>query len=243
MVADVPGLVEGAAEGRGLGHRFLRHTERARVLVLLLDLAAADGTTPEAQERILLDELRRYRPDLLDRPRLAVGSKADVATGDASAGESDVAGGPDAPGPALRVSGATGEGTAELLGRLATMVLDARAEQASEVRTIVVHRPVSEDIAVERADDGSFVVRGRPALRAVALSDLTDDGAVDYVQHRLRRLGVERALVRAGVRDGDVVHLGSLSFTYRKDEGVEGAVGPDAPLPARRHRRQRQGDG
>jgi GTP-binding protein len=244
VVADVPGLVEGAAEGRGLGHRFLRHTERARVLVLLLDLAAADGTSPEAQERILLDELRRYRPDLLNRPRLTVGSKADVAPADGAAGDgADGADGVGAPGPALRVSGATGEGTGELLGRLAAMVVEARAEQASQARTIVVHRPVSEDIAVERADDGSFVVLGRPALRAVALSDLTDDGAVDYVQHRLRRLGVDRALVRAGVRDGDVVHLGKLSFTYRKDEGVEGAVGPEAPLPARRHRRQRQGEG
>ena len=80
-----------------------------------------------------------------------------------------------------------------------------------------------------RADDGSFVVGGRPALRAVALSDLTDDGAVDYVQDRLRRLGVERALVRAGIRDGDVVHLGALSFVYRRDQGVDAAVSP--PLP------------
>ena len=81
-----------------------------------------------------------------------------------------------------------------------------------------------------RADDGSFVVLGRPALRAVALSDLNDPDAVDYVQGRLRRLGVERALVRAGVRDGDVVHLGQLSFTYQRDEGIDAAVSePPAP--------------
>src|SRR2546423_2307530 len=80
VVADIPGLIEGAAEGRGLGHEFLRHVERARVLVLLLDLAPVDERTPSEQARVLLDELGRYRPDLLERPRLVVGSKADVAT-------------------------------------------------------------------------------------------------------------------------------------------------------------------
>ena len=80
VLADIPGLIEGASEGRGLGHTFLRHVERARALVLLLDLASVDGRSPEEQERVLLDELERYRPELLERPRLVVGSKADVAT-------------------------------------------------------------------------------------------------------------------------------------------------------------------
>src|SRR5208337_2690514 len=82
VIADIPGLVEGAAEGRGLGHRFLRHVERARVLLVLVDLAAPDGRSPADQERILLAELARYRPDLLERPRLVVGSKADLLVGD-----------------------------------------------------------------------------------------------------------------------------------------------------------------
>ncbi len=80
VMADIPGLLEGAAEGRGLGHQFLRHIERARVLVILCDLAPIDGRSPAEQEAILLDELRRYEPELLDRPRVVVGSKADVAT-------------------------------------------------------------------------------------------------------------------------------------------------------------------
>ena len=75
VVADIPGLIEGAAEGRGLGHEFLRHVERARVLVLLLDLAPVDERPPAEQERVLLDELGRYRPELLERPRLVVGSQ------------------------------------------------------------------------------------------------------------------------------------------------------------------------
>ncbi len=230
VVADVPGLVEGAAEGRGLGHRFLRHVERARALVVLLDLAPADGVAPSEQERILLAELGRYRPELLERPRLVVGSKLDVASG------------LEGDGPTLAISAVTGAGIPELLARLARMVAEARAAEAVPSRSIVIHRPLSEEIEVARADDGSFVVLGRPALRAVALSDLTDHDAVEYVQQRLRRLGVERALVRAGVRDGDVVHLGALSFTYQRDEGIDAAVGEAPPPEPRRSARRGRGE-
>ena len=80
VVADIPGLVEGASEGKGLGHRFLRHIERARVLLVLVDLAPDDGRPPDEQERMLLDELDSYEPDLAHRPRLVVGSRADIAT-------------------------------------------------------------------------------------------------------------------------------------------------------------------
>jgi GTP-binding protein len=242
VVADVPGLVEGASEGRGLGHRFLRHVERARVLVLLLDFASDDGHSPAAQEAVLLEELGNYRPELLQRPRLRVGSKADLASPDdlAAAGDEGAAidGGFD-----VVLSAVTGQGVDTLLGRLATAVTAARAALAVPDRSFVLHRPEAEGVEVTRADDGSFVVGGRTALRAVALSDLTDDGAVDYVQDRLRRLGVERALVRAGIRDGDVVHLGALSFTYRRDEGIDAALSPPSPEDGgggRRSRRARQ---
>lgn len=232
VVADVPGLVEGAAEGRGLGHRFLRHVERARVLVVLLDRASHGESVPE-QHRILLDELRRYRPELLERPRLVVESKADLAVGPGADGDAGPLGGPDAiPGADMCISAVTGEGIDLLVNRLAAMVSQARAHEEERPASIVVHRPVPEGIEVRIGDDGTFEVLGRAALRAVALSDLTDDGAVDYVQSRLRRLGVERALVRAGAREGDTVRLGQLTFTYHRDdvgldtaEAVEGAGG------------------
>jgi GTP-binding protein len=216
VVADVPGLVEGAADGRGLGHRFLRHVERARVLVILVDLAAVDGVAPEEQQRILLHELGRYQPDLLERPRVVVGSKTDVVVASETA-DDDGQGGPDT--IEHRISAVTGDGIGALLGRLAHLVVEARAVEMTPSSTVVVHRPLPEGIEVVHEADGSFVVLGRPALRAVALSDLTDDQAVAYVQERLRRLGVDRALVRAGARDGDVVHLGALTFTYQSDAG------------------------
>ena len=117
VLADIPGLIEGAAEGRGLGHTFLRHVERARVLVLLLDLASVEGRSPEEQERVLLDELDRYRPELLERPRLVVGSKADVATAELRD--------PDA----ITLSAVTRSGLDEFLGRLGNLVDEARATE------------------------------------------------------------------------------------------------------------------
>ncbi len=199
VVADIPGLIEGASDGRGLGQQFLRHIERARVLVVLCDLTGADGRLPGEQESVLLGELGRYRPELLERPRLTVGTKLDAA--------------PDATEPAMRISAVTGEGLRPLLGRLATLVSDARAAQPLPVRT-AVHRPAPAGVAVERDTDGSWVVRGRPALRAVALSDLTDPQALEYAQARLRGLGVDRALARAGARSGERVRIGDFEFDY-----------------------------
>jgi GTP-binding protein len=205
VVADIPGLIEGASEGKGLGHRFLRHIERARALVILLDLT---GDTA-AQEATLLRELGNYRPELLDRPRLRVGSKADAAEAPAIAeAERDQ--------KLLVVSAMTGLGLAELTGRLADLVAEARAA-APEADQFVVHRPAPEGVYVERADDGAYVVRGRPAERAVAVSDITNAGALAYVQQRLKRLGVDRALARAGAREGDLVRIAGFTFEYEPE--------------------------
>jgi len=198
VLADIPGLIEGAAEGRGLGHQFLRHIERARALVILCDLAPVEPFAPEAQAEVLLDELSRYRPDLLDRPRLIVGAKADVAT-EAFDG--------------LRISAVTREGLDVFLGSVATLVEDARANAEDEGEYVVL-RPEEEGFSVVREGTNEWRVKGRPAERAVALADLTDPDALTYVQQRLRRLGVERALVRAGVAEGDIVRIGGMELTY-----------------------------
>lgn len=203
VVADIPGLIEGASEGRGLGHRFLRHIERARVLAILLDLAPVDGRDPAEQERILLDELGRYQPSLLERPRLVVGTKADSADP-----------GFEWDGP--RISALTGEGVRPLLGRMADAVEGARAE-LPRPRRFVIHRPEPAGVGIERDPSGGWVVLGRPALRAVALSDLTDPDALAYAQGKLRGLGVDRALARAGARSGDRVRIGDFEFDYEPE--------------------------
>jgi GTP-binding protein len=226
-VADIPGLVEGAAEGKGLGHRFLRHITRARVLVVLVELSPVTGTSPVDQHRILLEELGRYQPDLLDRPRIVVGSKVDAVPvppdrdGDGLGGGDGAAEG-TAPGgsfaPDLVISAVTGQGIPELVGRLSALVAEARAGSTADEGMIVIHHPLPEGFAVERVGEGEFRVVGRVAERAVALNDVTSDEAADYVQGRLRRIGVDRALARAGARDGDLVHIGELSFEWFRDQ-------------------------
>ncbi len=198
VIADIPGLIEGAAEGRGLGHQFLRHVERARVLLLLIDLAPVDERSPEDQERILLKELGGYKPELLDRPRLVVGTKVDVAV---------------YPFDGLQISAVAHTGLDELLGRLGNLV-DEERDTAPKRVPFVVHRPVEEGFGVTRDDDGTWRVRGRSAERVVAMADLTNEEAMAYVQDRFRRMGVERALARAGAREGDTVRIGPVELVY-----------------------------
>jgi len=202
VLADIPGLIEGAGEGKGLGHQFLRHVERARVLVILCDLAPVDGRSPAEQERVLLAELGRYRPELLSRPRLVVGSKADVAD-------------PCVEFDGMRVSAVTRAGIDEMLGAIAVLVDEARAAEP-EAEPFVVIRPEEQGFSVVREGAHAWRVRGRPAERAVALADLTNPDAMSYLQQRLARMGVERALARAGAADGDVVRIGELELTYEE---------------------------
>ncbi|MHB8295281.1 MAG: GTPase ObgE [Acidimicrobiales bacterium] len=225
VMADIPGLIEGASEGRGLGHKFLRHLERASVLLVMLDLSPAATAPAPLQLDILLAELARHHPDLIRRPRVVVGSKADAAIPGQGATGRDVPERQDVPGW-RRVSSVTREGLKPLLHDLASLVATGRAE-AGAVRgdlplEPVVHRIAPSGFEVERRDGGGFAVVGRAAERAVALSDLTDAGAAEYAFGRLRRMGVDRALARAGARDGDDVDIGGLHFTYTRDGPAPG---------------------
>jgi GTP-binding protein len=222
VVADVPGLIEGASGGRGLGHRFLRHVERARVLCVLLDRAPVAEQSPAGQLEVLLHELEAYQPELLERRRLVIGSRADLA-GDGGVTDPKLVQERQLSGASganlemdLQVSAVTGAGVAELTGRLADAVRAARAE-IPEPTQFVVHRPVRQGYEIQRTGDG-WVVEGRDARRAVALSDLTRPDALAEAQRRLRALGVDRALARAGAQAGDTVHIGDLSFDYREDD-------------------------
>ena len=207
VVADIPGLIEGASEGKGLGHQFLRHIERALVLCIMVDLAPMDAVSPQEQERVLLQELGQYQPDLLERPRVVVGTKADAVqpeelellgwTGDV-------------------ISAVTRHGLNDLVGQLAALVHDARQaiEHADGVVTI---RPEAAGAAVERVDEGEFRLVGREVERIVALNDVTTPEALSYIDHRLDRLGVPRMLVKAGAKEGDVIWIADFSFEYQPD--------------------------
>jgi GTP-binding protein len=226
-MADIPGLVEGAAEGKGLGHQFLRHITRSRVLVVLIELDPVTGVSPYEQHRVLLHELGQYRPELLDRPRIVVGSKADAAgivdVADVAAlfGSSDTGEGIGDDGvflPDLVISSVTGLGIPALIGTLGTMVAEARTAEPEATGNIVIHHPLPEGFSVERIEEGVYEVFGKVVERAVALNDVTTDEAADYIQDRLRMIGVDRAMARAGARDGDEVRIGELSFIWYRDQ-------------------------
>jgi len=207
VIADIPGLIEGASEGKGLGHQFLRHVERARVLCLMIDLTPTAEIWPNDQERILLEELGNYQPDLLDRPRIVVGTKSDmVQEGDLEVmeWEGDV------------VSAITNQGVSDLVGKMASLVHDARQEIVHEDGLIVI-RPEPSGAVVERVDDGEYRLVGRDVERVVALNDVTTPEALAYIDFRLEKLGVPRMLQRAGAVEGDVIWIGDFSFDYVPD--------------------------
>jgi GTP-binding protein len=228
VMADIPGLIEGAAEGRGLGHDFLRHVERARVLCVLLDLSEMAPLPPQEQLDILLRELGDYQSDLLERPRVIVGSKGDVAAYEM----------PDI----LTISSITGEGIDQLVAQLAGLVTQVRKEEIELLEhEVVVHRPLPDEITVDKAGANEWVVAGRPAIRAVRFQDLTDDEALAEIVRRLRTLGVDRMLTRAGVRDGDIVNIGPLSFEWWRDDVSAGLDRGDHHRATRRERLARHG--
>ena len=201
IVADIPGLIEGASEGKGLGHQFLRHIERARVLCVLVDLSD-DGVPPEEQERILLGELGNYEPELLERPRIVVGTKNDI--------------GADTEWDGLRISAFTTEGLRELVGKMAALVHKVRQEQPVQ-EGIVIIRPEVDGAIVERINENEFRVRGRNVERVVALNDVTTPEALNWIDERLKKLGVDRLLSRAGAQESDIVWIGEFSFEYEPD--------------------------
>ena len=205
VVADIPGLVEGASEGRGLGHRFLRHILRCRALVLVVDLAAED---PVGDLATLRDELTAYDPDLVVRPSIVVGTKADLVD-DASALE---------PG-ALIVSGETGRGLDDLLDRLA--VLTKEAEEAEPERTpFVVLRPGRPRFTVER-DGRRWRVKGQAVERWILETDMDDEGQLVKLQKRLVKEGIERRLIELGARRGEEVTIRDRVFEFLPGDQIQ----------------------
>jgi GTP-binding protein len=201
VVADVPGLIEGASEGRGLGHQFLRHIERARVLCVMVDLAPTDGVGPHEQEEILLRELGAYRPELLERPRIVVGTTADMATEEWDG---------------LSISAITNQGLRDLVGRMASLVHQTRQEQP-ESEGLVIIRPEPEGARVERLGDHEFRLVGRQVERVVALNDVSTPEVLNFIDHQLKRLNIPRLLARAGAMEGDIIWIAEFSFEYQPD--------------------------
>jgi GTP-binding protein len=208
-VADVPGLIEGASEGRGLGHEFLRHIERCHVLTHVIDCATNEpGRDPIHDFDVIEQELARYG-GLHDRPRVVVLNKIDIP--DARELAELVRPDFEARGlPVFEVSAVTHEGLDRLTYALAEIVRAARAAQPPPQPTRIVLRPKpvdDDEFAVTREGD-RFRVRGRKPERWVQQTDFSNDEAVGYLADRLARLGVEDQLVAQGAQPGDEVVIG-----------------------------------
>lgn len=221
IVADIPGLIEGASEGAGLGHDFLAHIERTRLLVHVLDLAPLDGSDPTANHATVERELERHEPRLASLPRVLALSKADLVEADAAAaaaatwrkrlGE---------PVPVVITSSATRAGIAELARVLMQQVplgpaIDVSSASADEtaIAEHVTFRPASRrGFQVERTGEATYRVVGAGIERLLARHDLENDEALAHIESRLRQIGVIRALEEAGFESGDEVEIGGVSF-------------------------------
>lgn len=212
-LADLPGLIEGASGGAGLGHAFLRHVERTRVLIHVVDLSAPN---PERDFGIIRDELQARDPRLLDKTTLVVANKLDVEGAPDRLAEFRAARtrqGLEVVG----VSAAEGDGIDDLLGALARLLPDAEElSQPGEPAGVVVHRPEGDrgSWSIDRDTDDVLRVRGRALERMVAMTDFENEESAERFQRQLARLGVERALIRAGVRRGDTVRIGGHELEW-----------------------------
>ncbi|KKJ99183.1 GTPase ObgE [Micromonospora sp. HK10] len=261
-VADVPGLIPGAATGKGLGLEFLRHVERCAVLVHVVDTATLEpGRDPLADIDAIEAELSQYG-GLADRPRLVALNKVDVPDG------RDLAEivRPDLAARGFRVfeiSTATREGLKELTYAMAELVEQGRSAAPPAEPTRIVIRPKAVDDAgftIEAEQDGSFTVRGSRPERWVKQTNFDNDEAVGYLADRLARLGVEEKLAKAGAQAGDLVRIGDREFDWQPTlyagvDFVPGNRGTDVRLEekstrssaaerlaARKARRQRPAD-
>lgn len=255
-IADVPGLIPGASQGKGLGLEFLRHVERCSVLVHVLDTATLESDRdPVSDLDIIEAELREYG-GLDNRPRIVVLNKIDVPDGKDLAEMVR----PDLEARGYRVfevSAVAHMGLKELSFGLAELVGKARAAKPKEEATRIVIRPKAVDDAgftVVREEDGLYRVRGEKPERWVRQTDFSNDEAVGYLADRLNRLGVEEQLMKAGARSGDGVAIGpednAVVFDWEPTvmAGAEmlGRRGEDhrfeEPRPAAQRRRDKQAE-
>ncbi|MFI6081262.1 GTPase ObgE [Streptomyces sp. NPDC051217] len=255
-IADVPGLIPGASQGRGLGLEFLRHVERCSVLVHILDTATLESDRDPISDLDMIEEELKQYGGLGDRPRIAVLNKIDIPDG------LDLAEmiRPELEARGLRVyevSAVARTGLKELSFALAEIIATQRAAKPVEEATRVVIRPKAVDdsgFTVELEEDGLYRVRGEKPERWVRQTDFSNDEAVGYLADRLSRLGVEGELMKAGARSGDGVAIGpeddAVVFDWEPTvmAGAEmlGRRGEDhrldAPRPAAVRRRDRDAE-
>jgi len=228
VAADVPGLIEGASEGRGLGHQFLRHIERTALILHLIDLTGGyEDRDPVQDYRAINAELDAYAHELAERPQIVVANKCDMPDTDVAV-------------EVLRevveqdgreffvISAVTGEGIDRLVSETARQVAELRSQATfeldkshEELAAVWEHRRAQRDrqITIKREDGHAWRVSGTNIERMVVQTDWENDEAVDYLQHRFQRLRLEDLLTKAGCTPGDEVRILGYAFTFEVQNG------------------------
>lgn len=214
VMADIPGLIEGAADGVGLGHDFLRHVERTRLLLHIIDAAAIDGREPLEDYKHINAELVKYSEKLAKKRQILVANKIDLPAAEEHlqelqklAEKENIA--------FFKISAATGEGTEELIKYLATELENIpKDEEIIEVET--EEDADSEIITINRDISGDFVVSGKNLEKIVYMTNFENDEALRRFQYIWRMKGIDEKLKERGIKEGDTVHIGEMSFEFRE---------------------------
>ncbi len=225
VMADIPGIIEGAHSGAGLGDRFLKHVERTRLLVHILDVSGFTDRDPLSDLDIINGELSKYSPKLAELPQVIVLNKIDIPgareTAEAMVGQLEERG-----FTVFVISGATGEGVRPLIYHLADQLDRIREAQPIPVETDDVVRIKSvrsdlKDFEVEMVGEHDFKVTGKALERSVAMTDLANEESARRLHRKMDGLGVYRALKELGAQSGDNVRIGKAMFDYSSDDEVE----------------------
>ena len=215
VIADIPGLIEGAHEGVGLGHDFLRHVERTKIIVHVVDVSGIEGRDPIEDYQRINKELKLYNERLANRPQIVAANKMDLP--EAQENYQRFKEFIESEGKEIfPISAATNEGLKELMIRV-SKALDDYVEEPEAVAEVKVYEDSAEpDFVIKRDEVGDFVVVSKSLEKLVAMTKFENDEALRRFQNIWRLKGVDEALKARGIKEGDTVHVGEMEFEFKE---------------------------
>ncbi len=219
VMADLPGLIEGASQGVGLGHQFLRHIERTRVIVHVIDMSGSEGRVPYEDYMAINIELEQYNLRLMERPQIIVANKMDMPDAEENLNEFKTKIAEDI--PVFPISAVTKTGLRELLLAIADKLettpefpLNEILEQEDEDTVLYKYVAEEPDFEISREPDGTFVLSGAKIERLFTMTNFERDASISRFARQLRAMGVDEALRKRGAKDGDIVRLLDYEFEF-----------------------------
>jgi len=218
VVADIPGLLKGASNGIGLGIDFLKHIERTKVLIHVVDAASTEGRDPEEDIRVILDELKNYDPELIKKPQIIAANKIDCITPDMDDPIEKLKRAFEPSMKVFPISGVTGAGIKELLYGIWDILkgMDRKPTVFSPEMEIEYAGDRNLPYTIERADDGAFVVEGPRIEKMLGYTNLESEKGFDFFQKFLKNTGILDDLEKKGIKEGDTVRMYGHEFNYYK---------------------------